>query len=111
MGAQRARRTHPPHHPRLDHSAAAAGVEEPCRSDARGAAAPKLSAMAILASREAAGLLSGSALSGACAWNGYGRDGSEDHLRASFRPPQGIENGVRTAPWGKLNFAPSRRNV
>lgn len=59
MGAQRARRTHPPHYPRLDHSAAAAGVEEPCRSDARGAAAPKLSAIAILASREAAGLLSG----------------------------------------------------
>lgn len=59
MGAQRARRTHPPHHPRLDHSTAAAGVEKPCRSDARGAAASKLSAMAILASREAAGLLSG----------------------------------------------------
>ena len=59
MGAQRARRTHLAHDPRLDHGAAAARLQHSRRGKARGAAAPKPAATAARAARKTAGLLRG----------------------------------------------------
>jgi len=59
MSAQRARRAHLAHDPRLDDGAAGAVVEEPRRGKARGSATPKRAAAPLAAPRETAGPLRG----------------------------------------------------
>src|SRR6266436_5793086 len=60
VGAQRARRTHPPHHSRFDNGTAGAVVEEARGGKARRAPAPKPAVARGAAPRETAGLLRGS---------------------------------------------------
>src|SRR6195256_6932101 len=57
VGAQRARRTHPPHDPSLDDGAAGAVVEKPRGGKARRATTPERAAALRAASREPTGLL------------------------------------------------------
>src|SRR5580704_9000594 len=71
VGAQRARRTHPPHHSRFDNGTAGAVVEEARGGKARRAAAPKPVVARAAAPRETAGLLRGSQClrqEGFCPW-------------------------------------------
>jgi hypothetical protein len=60
MSPQCARRSHPTYDTRLDHGAAGAVVEEPCRCNARRTAAPEGPTPPNSAARETACLLRGS---------------------------------------------------